>query len=108
MIRFTTEEQNQICLYNPGSREGLMYELREMQKDLLPDEDDLEALARRVLKKLERMTDKEYFDVVQALEPFYPLDDPFMEDDSYMDEDSAFGWTDDPDWDEIDPDAEIE
>ena len=98
MIRFNTEEQNLICLYNPGSREGLMYELREMQKDLLPDEDDLEALARRVLKKLERMTDKEYFDVVQALEPFY----------SYMDEDSAFGWTDDPDWDEIDPDAEIE
>ena len=34
---------------------------------------------------------------------FFPLDD-----ESYPDEDSAFGWTDNPEWDEIDPDAEIE
>ena len=49
------------------------------------------------------MTDAEYFKVVEALAPFYPLDD-----EPYMDEDSAFGWTDNPEWDEIDPDAEIE
>ena len=34
---------------------------------------------------------------------FYPL-----EDESYMDEDSAFRWTDNPEWDEIDSEAEIE
>ena len=56
-----------------------------------------------VLEKLERMTDAEYFKVVEALAPFYPLDD-----EPYMDEDSAFGWSDNPEWDEIDPDAEIE
>jgi hypothetical protein len=103
MIRFNTEEQNLICLYDPGSRDGLIYELREMQKALTHDEDDLEALTRSVLKKLERMTDAEYFEVVEALAPFYPLDD-----EPYMDEDSAFGWSDNPEWDEIDPDAEIE
>ena len=103
MIRFNTEEQNLICLYDPGSREGLIYELREMQKDLMPDEDDLEALTRSALAKLERMTDAEYFEIAEALNPFYPLDDA-----SYPDEDSAFGWSDNPEWDEIDPDAEIE
>ena len=103
MIRFNTEEQNLICLYDPGSRDGLIHELHEMQKDLMPDEDDLEALTNSVLKKLERMTDDEYFEVVQVLDPFYPL-----EDESYMDEDSAFRWTDNPEWDEIDPEAEIE
>ena len=103
MTTFTTEEQNLICLYDPGSRDGLIYELRKMQKELMPDEDDLEALTRGVLEKLERMTDAEYFKVVEALAPFYPLDD-----EPYMDEDSAFGWTDNPEWDEIDPAAEIE
>ena len=103
MTTFTTEEQNLICLYDPGSRDGLIYELREMQKELTPDEDDLEALTRSVLEKLERMTDAEYFEIAEALNPFYPLDDA-----SYPDEDSAFGWTDNPEWDEIDPDAEIE
>ena len=109
MIRFSTEEQNLICLYDPGSREGLMYELREMQKDLMPDEDDLEALTRSVLKKLESMTDDEYFDVVQALSPFYPLDeDPFTDDEPYLDEDSAYGWSDHTDYNDSDPDTEIE
>lgn len=108
-MTFTTEEKNLICLYDPGSREGLMYELREMQKDLLPDEDDLEALTRSVLKKLEHMTDAEYVEVVQALAPFYPLDDDlFMDSESYPDEDSAFGWSDHPDYDDFDPEAEIE
>ena len=69
----------------------------------MPDEDDLEALTRSALAKLERMTDAEYFEIAEALNPFYPLDDA-----SYPDEDSAFGWTDNPEWDEIDPDAEIE
>ena len=36
MTTFTTEEQNLICLYDPGSREGLIHELHEMQKDLMP------------------------------------------------------------------------
>lgn len=103
MTVFTTEEQNLICLYDHGSREGLIHELHEMQKDLMPDEEDLEALTRSVLAKLERMTDAEYFEITEALNPFYPLDDA-----SYPDEDSAFGWTDNPEWDEIDPDAEIE
>ena len=104
MIRLNTEEKNLICLYDPGSREGLIYELREMQKDLLPDEDDLEALTRKVIKKLEHMTDEEYFEIATSLAPFYPLDEVY----AYMDEDSGYGWMDSPDYDDIDPDAEIE
>ncbi|MBQ8162045.1 MAG: transposon-transfer assisting family protein [Clostridia bacterium] len=103
MTTFTMEEQNLICLYDPGSRSGLIYELREMRRELMPDEDDLEALTRSVLRKLERMTDEEYFEVTQALVPFYPLDN-----ESYMDEDAAFGWSLSPDWDAMDPDTEIE
>lgn len=49
------------------------------------------------------MTDEEYFEFVQSLAPFYPIDEGF-----FLDEDSAFGWSADPDWDEIDLDAEIE
>ena len=105
MIRFNKEEKNLICLYDPGSRDGLIRELRKMQKALTPDEDDLEALSRSVLEKLERMTDAEYFEVADALIPFYPLD---ADEESCMDEDSAFGWTGNHEWDEIDPDAEIE
>jgi hypothetical protein len=103
MTTFTHEEKKMICLYDPGSRDGLIHELHEVQKELTSDEEDLEILTRSVLEKMERMTDAEYFKLVEALAPFYPLDD-----ESYMDEDSAFGWTDSPEWDEIDLDAEIE
>ena len=72
MTTFTTEEQNLICLYDPGSREGLIHELHEMQKDLMPDEEDLEALTRSVLAKLERMTDAEYFEITEALNRAQP------------------------------------
>ena len=103
MTSFTTEEQNMICLYDPGSREGLIHELREMQKDLYPDEDDLKALSRSVIKKLKRMTDDEYFELVKQLSPFYPLDDY-----SFLDEDSAYAWSDEPDYDDIDPDEDFD
>ena len=32
MIRFNTEEQNLICLYDPGSREGLIHELLRLRR----------------------------------------------------------------------------
>ena len=75
MIHFNTEEQKLICLYDPGSRDGLIRQLHEMMECLQPDEDSLEALADSVLKKIRRMTDDEYFELVSELYPFYPLED---------------------------------
>ena len=46
MIQFTSEEINLICLYDPTSRKDAMLALCEMMKDLMPDETDLEALAK--------------------------------------------------------------
>ena len=60
MIRFTSDEINLICLYDPTSRKEAMYALREMMKDLMPDETDLESLAKSAIGKLETMTDDEY------------------------------------------------
>lgn len=103
MIRFSTEEQNLICLYDPGSREGLMQELREMEKVLMPDEQELKSLTQDVLKKLERMTDEEYESAAKELDSFASLSPA-----DFMDEDDAHGWHGHLAWFANDPDAEIE
>ena len=94
VTQFSTEEINLICLYDPGNRKGTIYELRDMMRYLMPDETDLINLTQGVIAKLENMTDEEF--------------DALADDIDFSDEDSAFGWTDNPEWDEIDPDAEIE
>ena len=60
MIQFTSEEINLICLYDPTSRKDAMLALCEMMKDLMPDETDLESLAKSAISKLESLTDAEY------------------------------------------------
>ena len=60
MPKFSTEELNLICLYDPGNLSGLIYELRAMKQVLMPDETDLRALTEEVIRKLEVMTPKEY------------------------------------------------
>lgn len=98
MSIFTNEEINLICVYDPGNRTGTIYELRDMVRYLMPDEEELQQLAESVIEKLEDMTDDEYNELSDELTP-----DTF---DSFDDEDSAYGgyftFTD------IDPDAEIE
>ena len=103
MTTFTTEEQNLICLYNPGTREGLMQELLEMKRALMSDEQELESLTQGVLKKLERMTDDEYEEAVKVLDSFDPLSA-----EAFSDEDAAHGWYGPLTWFTAGPDAEIE
>lgn len=103
MTTFTMEEQNLICLYNPGTREGLMQELLEMKRALMSDEQELESLTQGVLKKLERMTDDEYEDAVKEMDSFIPLSA-----EAFSDEDAAHGWYGPLTWFTADPDAEIE
>ena len=60
MLQFTSEEINLICLYDPTGRKDAISALREMMKDLMPDETDLESLAKSAIAKLESITDTEF------------------------------------------------
>ena len=60
MGNFTFEEMNLMCIYNTGSRTGLMEALTEMRGELSPDETELLALTDSTLAKLRAMTDAEF------------------------------------------------
>ena len=60
MKKFTKEESMLMMLYNPGSREGLIRELAGMKVQLQPEEKRLAKLTDKVLRKLNRMDDKEF------------------------------------------------
>ncbi len=67
-MNFDYEELTLMMLYNPGTRLGLIQELRLMQCYLAPDEAALRELSERVIEKLKLLTDAE-FDEVE-----FPLD----------------------------------
>ena len=54
---FTLAETNLMVIYNPGTRLGLIEELKAMMKYLSPEETDLQALTLSTLRKLEHLTD---------------------------------------------------
>ena len=60
MGNFTFEETNLMCIYNTGSRTGLMESLTEMRGHLSPEETELLALTDSTLSKLRGMTDEEF------------------------------------------------
>lgn len=60
MNTFTNDELNLMCIYDTGTRQGLMEELASMKKYLEPDEQELLALTDSVLGKLEKLTDEQY------------------------------------------------
>ena len=49
-----------LMLYNTGTRQGLVRELRLMQCYLMPDETALRELSEQVIEKLKRLTDAEF------------------------------------------------
>ena len=100
MTQFTTEELNLITLYDPGNRTGTIYELRDMTRYLMPDENDLLKLAQGVIAKLEGMTDEEFDALADEMVPEYLS--------GFWDEDSANSTYSHLWMDEVDPDAEIE
>lgn len=67
MDNITFEEMNLMCIYNTGSRTGLIDSLTEMRGHLEQDEAELSALTDSTLEKLQQMTDAEF----EALE-LYP------------------------------------
>ena len=60
MGNFTFEEMNLMCIYNTGSRTGLIDSLSEMRGELSPEETELLALTDSTLSKLRAMTDVEF------------------------------------------------
>ena len=67
MERFTVEETNLICIYNTGTREGLLEELSEMQTHLKEDEKELIELTKSVMDKISAMSDGDFEDVIVEL-----------------------------------------
>ena len=60
MSNFTFDEINLMCIYNTGSRTGLMQALTDMRRDLEPDETELLALTDSAFTKLTVLTDEAY------------------------------------------------
>ena len=71
MIEFTIEEINLMCIYDTGTRQGLMDALKAMYSDLLPEEAELRQLTQNVLARLNGMTDDEYAQMQESLIPAY-------------------------------------
>ncbi len=61
MIQPITYEQQQLmCIYNTGSRTGLIQSLNEMRTYLEDDEQELQALTDSTINRLNAMTDAEF------------------------------------------------
>lgn len=60
MNNFTNDEMNLMCIYNTGTREGLMRELREMRGCIDADQSELLAMTDSTLQKLESISDAEF------------------------------------------------
>ena len=60
MNNFTFEEMNLMCIYNTGSRIGLIEALTEMRGYLTPEETELRELTDSALMKLQAMGDSDF------------------------------------------------
>lgn len=60
MRTFTFEETNLLCIYNTGSRTGLIEALIEMRGELSPEEAELRELTDSALSKLQTMSNEEF------------------------------------------------
>ena len=68
LMNFNGEELMLMILYNPGTRMGLIHELRLMQCYLMPDETALRELSEGVIEKLKLMTDADFSETEFPLE----------------------------------------
>ena len=62
-MNFDGEELMLMMLYNPGTRLGLMQELRLMQCYLMLDETALREVSEGVIEKLKLMSDADFAEV---------------------------------------------
>lgn len=71
MERFTIEEINLMCIYDTGTRSGLIAALTDMLGYLEADEAELRLLSESVISRLNAMTDAEYAQLAPNLIPDY-------------------------------------
>lgn len=64
MDRFSIEELNLMCIYDTGTRSGLIAGLEKIALELVPDDAELSELIQSALKKLMAMSDQEYGELV--------------------------------------------
>ena len=67
------EELNLMCIYDTGTRSGLIAGLEKISLELAPEEAELAELIQSALKKLTTMSDQEYGELV--LVPDYKEED---------------------------------
>lgn len=65
MMNLTIEEINLMCIYNPGTRTGLIGALENMTGHLPKEETDLRNLTDSVIARLHAMSDLD-FQMLQA------------------------------------------
>ena len=73
MNRFSIEELNLMCIYDTGTRSGLMAGLEKIALELAPEEAELSDMIQSALKKLTAMSDQEYGELI--LVPDYKEED---------------------------------
>ena len=73
MDRFSIEELNLMCIYDTGTRAGLITGLEKIALELAPEEAELSDMIQSALKKLTAMSDQEYGELI--LVPDYKEED---------------------------------
>ena len=73
MDRFSIEELNLMCIYDTGTRSGLISGLEKIGLELAPEDAELSELIQSALKKLTAMSDQEYGELI--LVPDYKEED---------------------------------
>lgn len=67
--KFTHDEINLVCIYNPGDRKGAIDALVEMRGELTQEEAELRELTDSALGKLQAMSDGD-FDELELVPDF--------------------------------------
>ena len=73
MDRFSIEELNLMCIYDTGTRSGLIAGLEKIALELAPEDAELSQLIQSALRKLAAMSDQEYGELI--LVPDYKEED---------------------------------
>ena len=69
MMNFTIEEINLMCIYNTGTRTGMIEALENMTGYLTKEETELRGLAESVIARLRSMTDFDFYMLQDSLIP---------------------------------------
>ena len=69
MMNFTIEEINLMCIYNTGTRTGLIKALENMTGYLTKEETELRGLAESVIARLRTMSDLDFHMLQDSLIP---------------------------------------